>query len=332
MNEIIKNSDTMETEAPLVSVAAISYMHANYIRKALDSVLEQKVDFKYEIVVGEDASHDGTADILLEYQNKYPEIIIPLINEKNIGASHNSYNVQLHCRGKYIAPLECDDFWCDPNRLQKQVDYLETHPELSAVGSNYYCVDHNGETNRISMTKREVSKTYYLNDYLYNGFTIHGGTLLYRNFFPLQSERYKRVRFCAPTMGDVFARCLLYDYGGIYVFPEPMHCHRDGSKDATSFTARQKTDAMKYTYMMQNIVEEMNWYFDGKYDFSPKVCTRMAAVFLSWLLGSAQISIREWQDFLMTMRLHDQIFVINRIVVFGGRKAIRKLLCVLGAL
>ena len=119
---------------PYLSVVFITYNHERYIRQALDSVLMQKTDFPFEIVVGEDCSTDHTRDILNEYKEKYPDQIRLLYREKNLGRpTLNVYQTAMECKGKYMAFLEGDDFWTDPEKLQKQVRFLEEHDEYEAV-------------------------------------------------------------------------------------------------------------------------------------------------------------------------------------------------------
>ena len=124
---------TFQNDA-LVSVWMITFNHEKYISLALDSILMQKTTFKFEIIVGEDCSTDETRNILKEYEKKYPRIIKPIYHNKNVGAMINAY---IHClpklQGKYIACLEGDDYWTDAYKLQKQVDFLEAHPDYALV-------------------------------------------------------------------------------------------------------------------------------------------------------------------------------------------------------
>jgi glycosyltransferase involved in cell wall biosynthesis len=119
--------------APLVSVKMITYNHAPYIAQAIVGVLQQKTNFPFELVIGEDCSTDGTREIVFEYQKKYPEVIRVITSEKNVGMSKNEFRAMKACRGKYIAFCEGDDYWNHPGKLQKQVDYLETHPECGLL-------------------------------------------------------------------------------------------------------------------------------------------------------------------------------------------------------
>lgn len=119
----------------LLSVGILTYNQVQYIRQCLDAVLMQDVNFDYEIVVGDDASSDGTQEILREYANRYPNKFVLLLGEKNEGISMNYKKVLSASRGKYIALCEGDDFWTDSRKLQVQVDFLENHPNYGFVGT-----------------------------------------------------------------------------------------------------------------------------------------------------------------------------------------------------
>src|SRR4030042_6002267 len=121
---------------PLVSVKMITYNHAPYIAQAIEGVLQQKTNFPFELVIGEDCSTDGTRAIVLEYQRKYSDIIRVITSDNNVGAYENIRRTSKACRGRYVAFCDGDDFWHDPSKLQKQTDYLETHPECGLVYSS----------------------------------------------------------------------------------------------------------------------------------------------------------------------------------------------------
>jgi len=122
---------------PLISVKMITYNHAPYIVQAIEGVLRQNTNFPFELVIGEDCSTDGTREIVFEYEKKYPDIIRVVTSEKNVGMKKNSIRTFNACRGKYIAVCEGDDYWHRPEKLQKQADYLESHPECGLVYSSY---------------------------------------------------------------------------------------------------------------------------------------------------------------------------------------------------
>lgn len=130
-----------ENPKPLVSISCITYNHAPYIRECLEGFLMQKTNFPFEILIHDDASTDGTADIIREYQAEYPDLIKPILREKNLYSQGirciNRFNIE-RAHGKYIAFCEGDDFWTDPLKLQKQADFLETHPDYGLVSSDFF--------------------------------------------------------------------------------------------------------------------------------------------------------------------------------------------------
>lgn len=133
---MVENNDRKETEEVevtndiKVTVVCITYNHEEFIAQALDSFLMQKTNFKFQIFVGEDCGPDRTADIVREYAEKYPDIVIPFIREKNMGAQRNLIDLCNHATSPYIAFCEGDDYWTDEYKLQKQYDYMEANPEV----------------------------------------------------------------------------------------------------------------------------------------------------------------------------------------------------------
>lgn len=128
----------------LVSIRCCTYNHESYIRRCLDGFVMQKTNFRFEAIVHDDASTDGTAAIVREYASRYPDIIKPIFEEENQYSKHDgsiSRIMNSHMRGKYIAMCEGDDYWIDPYKLQKQVDFLESHPEYAMCFHN--CHIHN---------------------------------------------------------------------------------------------------------------------------------------------------------------------------------------------
>jgi glycosyltransferase involved in cell wall biosynthesis len=122
---------------PLVSICCITYNHAPFIRECIDGFLMQQTDFEFEIIIHDDASNDGTKEILLEYKNKYPDkfnLVLQNENQWTKGARGIFARFTFpRAKGKYIALCEGDDYWTDPLKLQKQVDFLEGNEEYSAV-------------------------------------------------------------------------------------------------------------------------------------------------------------------------------------------------------
>lgn len=166
------------TNQPLLSVCMISYNHEKFIKQALDSILMQKVNFAYEIVVGEDCSTDNTKNLLLEYNNNFPGLFKLILQKTNTGGIPNFIETLNACTGKYIAYLESDDCWTDINKLQKQVDFLEKNPEYGMIHSRANIIDRNNELLFISEKNQPSGDVF---DYLIfkNSFIINC-TVCYR--------------------------------------------------------------------------------------------------------------------------------------------------------
>lgn len=118
---------------PLVTICCITYNHAAYIRECLNGFLMQETNFKFEVVIHDDASTDETQSIIKEYCEKYPNVFSPIFQHVNQYSRGIKSIIQTFCvpqfRGKYVAMCEGDDYWIDPYKLQKQVDFLESHPD-----------------------------------------------------------------------------------------------------------------------------------------------------------------------------------------------------------
>jgi glycosyltransferase involved in cell wall biosynthesis len=133
-----------------VSICVIAYNHELFIAQAIESVLMQKADFIYEIIVGEDCSTDCTRRIVEDYRKKYPETITVITSDYNVGGSENFIRVLKACKGEYIAYLDGDDYWTDDKKLQKQVDFLDRDKMKRFIGCfhNVYSLHLDGSMNK----------------------------------------------------------------------------------------------------------------------------------------------------------------------------------------
>ena len=132
-SNLILNLSVMKSDSPeiTVSICCITYNHEKYIAQCLDSFLMQRTSFRYEIILGEDCSTDSTRSIAEAYARQYPDRIRLLTGPVNVGAQKNLLRVLKRAAGKYIALCDGDDFWTDPAKLQKQVDFLENNPSYT---------------------------------------------------------------------------------------------------------------------------------------------------------------------------------------------------------
>lgn len=182
-----------------VSVFMITYNHEKYIAEALDSILMQKTDFDFDIVIGEDCSTDATRRIVLEYSRKYPDKIKLLLHNVNVGFISNLMYVLEACTGKYVAMCEGDDYWTDPFKLQKQVDFLEANKEYMLAthgyrmvrdGSVIRTVDHNEFIDNNNADGFAFDKEFAL----YNWVTQPVTALFRREAFKVDIRQYRYFR------------------------------------------------------------------------------------------------------------------------------------------
>lgn len=153
---------------PKVAIHSLAYNHGPYIKEALEGFINQKTDFPFVAIVHDDVSKDNTVAILCEYAEKYPDIIIPIFETENQyskpnGSLENIMNSAMSATGaKYIAMCECDDYWTEPLKLQKQVDFLESHPEYSVCFHNAIIEDcHNRTYYKFNNFSNDVDLSFY---------------------------------------------------------------------------------------------------------------------------------------------------------------------------
>lgn len=203
----------------LVSINCITYNHENFISKALDGFLMQKTNFEYEIIIGEDCSTDNTRVIIEKYMNQYPNIIKLITSDSNVGMSSNNERVFKASMGKYIAICEGDDYWIDPNKLQKQVDFMKEHEECTMVfhSAKVLNVANNEEEDSIN----PYNKTMIINNtklFYGGGDNIATASILYiRDFMNKKPAFYK-----ASPVGDHALALLLSAHGAIGYINEVM--------------------------------------------------------------------------------------------------------------
>ena len=207
-----------------VSILTTAYNHAPYIAQALESFLMQKTDFPFEVIVYDDASTDGTDEIIRKYAEKYPDIIRPIYQKEN-QYSKGIYGytfMEPMIRGEYIAQCEGDDYWCDEYKLQKQADYMDMHPECSFCFCNSYKVDLNSnileevnpvEKSRVLSSREMISKPEI--------YLATAGTM-YRS----RDGSEFPIELMAGEAGDIPLRNFLMLRGNAYGFAGRMACYR----------------------------------------------------------------------------------------------------------
>ncbi len=228
-------------EQIMVSVIMPVYNHEDYLAEAIESVLQQKTTFKYELIIGEDCSTDKSREIVKEYYRRYPDIIRPILWKKNVGNIRNGNVLRELTRGKYIAPCEGDDYWCDKDKLQKQVDFLETNSKYSAVYHNVICVDEKGR----KCKRKSINKYLFKKKATYNFETIKGMRLVgqsascvYKNVYKILSKEQINLLQNCKCNGDQKICAVLACIGDIYYMEDAMACHRVVYRGGSSWSAR----------------------------------------------------------------------------------------------
>lgn len=214
------NEQTLRGVSMKVSVATETYNHERYIAQALDSILMQEVGFDYEIVIGEDCSTDKTRAIVLEYKRRYPETIRLLLNERNLGGRRNFVNTLQACRGEYIALLEGDDYWTSSHKLQKQVDYLDSHPECASCFHNATVVYQDGREGSTKYNDDNQKEVSFLDDLLRANFIATCSVMFRRGLI----NGFPRWFFTVPV-GDWALHILNAQHGWIGYMNEVMAAH-----------------------------------------------------------------------------------------------------------
>ena len=206
----------------LVSIITLAYNHAPFIRQCIEGIMMQKTSFPFELFIHDDASTDATADIIREYQAQYPDIIKPIYQKENHWVQKKSILRQYiypNVKGKYIALCEGDDYWTDPNKLQRQIDFLETHPDYYACTHQCMMVfEYRDDPPKPYHTK--IKDTYEMCDLL-EDCKFHTATLVFRA--DLLKELYTPPNCVS---GDKYLYFLCAKYGKIKCFPEPMSVYR----------------------------------------------------------------------------------------------------------
>lgn len=240
---------------PKVSVLVLTYNHKKYIKKALDSILIQKVNFDYEILVGDDASTDGTVSILKEYYNKYPDKIRLFLNKVNLGATRNAYNILMNANGDYLATCEGDDYWTDESKLQLQIDFLEKNRDFIGCTHKFTIIDENDEKYRsqyLSWVKQKSRFT--LSDF--HGMFLPGqpGTFVKRNIVKLYEVDISCMYRFHRNVGDKTMMLLCLQYGDFGFIDRNMSIYRKRYTSEDSVTGKIAKNKASFLFEDYNLL------------------------------------------------------------------------------
>ena len=259
----IEVSSTELLEAPILSVCFLTYNQIDFVKKALDSVLVQKTDFPFEIIIGDDASSDGSSDIIDQYQRKHSDKIKILRSTENLGRHTGDGTLNIirnlrACRGKYIAFLEGDDYWTDPLKLQKQVSYLEANPEFSACSHLTKVLEPGGSWGDESQWWQSSpdNSIFKLEDIISCVTPFHTSSFLVRSL----NMKTVSEAFLKSVSGDLMLYHLAAVKGPIFQMPEAMSVYRKHGGGVTD-SVSHSDQLLFYTnrWVMFNDLRKLIW-------------------------------------------------------------------------
>ena len=214
---------------PLISVWMTTYFDVEYIEEALDSIKMQETSYPFEIVIGDDASSDGTYEKIMDYSASHPEMNIKCeTNPKNIGLSANVLKTKMRCKGKYIINLSGDDYWICKDKIQMQADFLEEHPDYIAVGTEVEIRYGNSKfADACYPPKSYLGRDYTLQIYE-KGIPLPSHGLMVRNIFtdPNKNDRIKQIYSVSNAVDDMFDPLLFLEFGKIHIINSATSVYR----------------------------------------------------------------------------------------------------------
>ena len=226
-----------DTNDIMLSIYVATYNHEKYITKALDSILMQKTKYNFEVLVGEDLSTDSTRSVLKEYEKQHPNKFQIFYREKNMHNTecNNSQDLMFRCKGKYIIALEGDDFWIDENKIEKQIDFLENHPEYIAVSHKCVVVGEDSQPNGETYQQCE-DEEYTFKHFFSEIMPGQLATVMYRN--PMKDSSFDcSILEKKLSPGDRLLYFALLCHGKVFCIQETMSAYRHITTHGSSFSA-----------------------------------------------------------------------------------------------
>lgn len=250
-----------------VSICCTVYNHERYLRDALEGFVKQKTNFGYEVIVHDDASTDGSAQIIREYEHKYPDIIKPIYqteNQHSKGVPIGTNFIYPKMSGEYIALCEGDDYWTDETKLQKQVDFLDAHSDYVACVHNSVKLDLWHGTSE-EMYHRDSDCDLTFADVIPGGSAcFHTSSLMYRRWLRNDLPQYMRKR--GRGFGDYPMAIYLATMGKIRYINKPMSVYRWGAVGSyTMVTSSSMEKMLKIYEKIDQLLADVDQETGGKY-------------------------------------------------------------------
>ncbi len=290
----------------MVSVCCTAYNHEKYIRECLEGFVMQKTNFKFEVLINDDASTDNTAGIIREYEKKYPNIIKPIYQTVNQFSIDRNVTINIlfpRISGKYVAVCEGDDFWTDPLKLQKQVDAMEANPSCHMCVCKVMRVSEDGKNvvgycPGFPLEEGVLSSDKFLK-FIFNEYAFHTSSYFFRaDDIWKYTHPIPKFRQVCPVGDEGY---LLYfgQLGDVYYLADEMSCNRRGSIGGwNERTWGVKENRIAYYEGMLETYKEYDMFTDGMYH---ELCEQRIFMEMNFLAESKE-------DFKALMNYGDGVF------------------------
>lgn len=257
-----------------VSISCMVYNHEKYIQKTLEGFISQETSFEFEVIVHDDASTDNSASIIKEYAEKYPTIIKPVFqieNKYSTGIKVADKYVFPLMKGEYIALCEGDDYWSDPHKLQKQVDFLDSHQEYVACVHNTLKLDMWHGTSEIMYNRGKDCDLLFKDTVSGGSSCYHTSSLMYRRSIRESFPNYMKKSW---LVGDYPMAMFLTTIGKVRYLNDVMSVYRFGTEFSytRTFGSSSKKMAKVYSDLIE-LLREIDYETHGQYhkDIVPKI-------------------------------------------------------------
>lgn len=299
--------DNNKRNETIVSIICNTYNQENYIADAIESFLMQKTDFKYEILIHDDASTDDTALIIKKYEKMYPDIIKPIYQSENQYSKGVAIGIRYQyprIKGKYVAYCEGDDYWLDPYKLQKQVKALEKHPECDICAHTALMVDAKSKE-RISIIQPSIVNKIFTVEDVING----GGGFVATNSLMFRSENvmhpskfysFYRIDYALQIQGSL--------RGGMLYLADNMSAYRSFAKGSWTEKMSKNPELLINSYnKLIKMLEIVNEETQGKYSKVISNRIRQEEYLKLQIKEDFKKIIQEYADILKTEPIKEQI-------------------------
>jgi len=236
-----------------VTVISLTFNHVPYVTRALDTLLRQRTDFNFEIIIHDDVSADGTIDILKDYEKRYPDrirLILENVNQHSQNIDFFSKIVIGQAESKYIAICEGDDYWTDVNKLQVQFEALEAHPECDMCACRAVMVSEDGNHILGEIRPREGDGILQIEDVILGGgnYVATAGLFFRKSMFDhmMDFEKVRSLDYSHQMKGAL--------RGGIYYIDKTMAAYRRYSKSSITKLITNDQNAMRHQCEQEKLI------------------------------------------------------------------------------